>query len=314
MKPRVAVIDVGSNSIKALVAESNGGTFGLRSVYEETLEVRISHGIGGNPPMLQPERIEAGMEAVQHLWRVCQHHGPLQDVLIVATSAVRSAANGHVFMEAVNAVTGADPITLTGAEEADGIAYGVRTDPGIENTLDDFTVFDLGGGSLELIRFEHHGVTDRTSLPLGSVRLTEQFISDSSQAVPSHERDALVAFVTEHITSTGFVITSPLVGCSGGLSALVKVLSERKGTVMRKGRPVFSRSLMDRLTRTILAQDLTGRIKESGLPPRRADIFPAALLTFQAIMDLSGADEIIHSYHNLRYGMAWRMLHNESTA
>jgi exopolyphosphatase/guanosine-5'-triphosphate,3'-diphosphate pyrophosphatase len=187
MKPRVAVIDVGSNSIKALVAETDGQPFGLKPVYEECLEVRISHGISGDPPLLRPDRIEAGVEAVEKLWRDCQANGPLQDILVVATSAVRTAANGHLFMEAVAAVTGTDPITLTGPEEADGIACGVRTDHLIEERLDDFTVFDLGGGSLELIRFEHHGVTDRTSLPLGSVRLTEAFFSDPSQPIPKAE-------------------------------------------------------------------------------------------------------------------------------
>jgi exopolyphosphatase/guanosine-5'-triphosphate,3'-diphosphate pyrophosphatase len=306
----VAVIDIGSNSIKALVAQANSGEFGLERIFEESLEVRISHGIGMDPPLLQPERIEAGIEAVEKLWRDCQQNGPLQDFLIVATSAVRTAANGHVFMEAVNAVTGADPITLTGAEEADGIANGVRTDPGIETTLDDFTVFDLGGGSLELIRFEHHGVTDRTSLPLGSVRLTEQFISDPSRPVPEGESRALASHVREHVTATGMVLKAPLVGCSGGLAVLSEVLGEREDIHLRNGRPVFTAGLIDKLAKTVLGEDLTQRIKDSGLPPRRADIFPAALLTFQVLLEMSGAGEIIHSFHNLRYGMAWRLLNN----
>ena len=211
MNPRVAVIDVGSNSIKALVARKADGAFGIERVFEETLEVRISQGIGGEPPMLRADRIEAGLEAVGKLWKDCQHHGPLADLQIVATSAVRSAANGHVFMEAVRALTGMSPVILTGAEEADGIANGVRTDPAIETRLDDFTVFDLGGGSLELIRFEHHGVTDRTSLPLGSVRLTEQFLSNPAGPIPAIEAEALSEHVRRHIIAADVPIKAPIV-------------------------------------------------------------------------------------------------------
>ena len=306
MNPRVAVIDVGSNSIKALVARKADGAFGIERVFEETLEVRISQGIGGEPPMLRADRIEAGLEAVGKLWKDCQHHGPLADLQIVATSAVRSAANGHVFMEAVLALTGMSPVILTGAEEADGIANGVRTDPAIETRLDDFTVFDLGGGSLELIRFEHHGVTDRTSLPLGSVRLTEQFLSNPAGPIPAIEAEALSEHVRRHIIAADVPIKAPIVGCSGGLAALRRIVGN--GDADPDGTSRFNRDFMDRMTRTVLAQDLAQRIRLSGLPPHRADIFPAALLTFQVIMDLGHADAIIHSFHNLRYGLAWALL------
>ncbi|MEX0326461.1 MAG: Ppx/GppA phosphatase family protein [Puniceicoccaceae bacterium] len=308
MNPRVAVIDVGSNSIKALVAERHEGEFGIAAVYEEALEVRISQGIGGEPPMLQASRIEAGVGAVTRLWQTCQSHGPLKKAQIVATSAVRSAANGHLFMESVEAATGLVPVTLTGAEEADGIANGVRTDPNIEDHLDDFTVFDLGGGSLELIRFEHHGVTDRTSLPLGSVRLTEQFISNPGKPIPRHEAEALSSHVREHIIATDVPIRAPLVGCSGGLAALRQGFEKNTDSQSTGNGSRFSRKQIQKLMQSVLSQDLEQRIQLSGLPPHRADIFPAALLTFMVIMDLGQADGLTHSYHNLRYGLAWSLL------
>ncbi|MEX0332183.1 MAG: Ppx/GppA phosphatase family protein [Puniceicoccaceae bacterium] len=308
MSPRVAVIDVGSNSIKALVARKQDGIFGIEAIYEESLEVRISRGIGGEPPMLMPDRIEAGVEAVPRLWKACQDHGPLKRSQIVATSAVRSAANGHLFTESVEAETGLAPVILTGAEEADGIANGVRTDPNIEDRLDDFTVFDLGGGSLELIRFEHHGVTDRTSLPLGSVRLTEQFISSPGEPIPNHEAEALSNYVREHIVATDFPIRAPLVGCSGGLAALRQILARDRDPESCDNHSRFSRARIQRLRETVLSQDLDQRIQLSGLPPHRADIFPAALLTFEVIMELGQADALTHSFHNLRYGLAWALL------
>jgi len=311
MKPRVAVIDAGSNSIKALVAEPDGGPHGLREVFEETLEVRISQGIGGEPPLLRADRIEAGAQAVAELWRHCHAHGPLQDFRIVATSALRSASNGHLFIGAVEVLTGCAPVVLTGAEEADGIALGVRTDPGIDPRLADFTLFDLGGGSLELIRFEHHGVTGRTSLPLGAVRLTEQFIRDPARPVPQAELQAIAGHVRKSIAATGLRVRAPLVGCSGGLAVLRELYARRHGLPFAGKAVLIERAYIEALGRLVPAQDLAQRIRDSGLPPGRADIFPAALTVFQVILELAGADGLLHSLHNLRYGLALRMLKGE---
>jgi exopolyphosphatase/guanosine-5'-triphosphate,3'-diphosphate pyrophosphatase len=311
MKPRVAVIDVGSNSIKVLVAESSGDSLGLHPVFQENLEVRISHGIAGDPPELQPDRIEAGVKAIQRLWNDCQDYGPISQLRIVATSAVRTAANGHVFMSAVEQATGIAPEILTGSEEAEGIAYGVRTDPAIADELVDFTVFDLGGGSLELIRFEHHGVTDRTSLPLGSVRMTEQFVTLADEPLSLPEREAIREHVRSHIIASAVPIKAPLVGCSGGLSAVRHVLAKQSGKLFELVSPEIKKSYLKKLTDTVLRQNLHDRIEITRLPPSRADIFPAALITFQVLMELAGARRIQHSLHNLRYGLAWQMLKDQ---
>jgi len=308
VKPRVAVIDIGSNSIKALVAESDGSRFGLIPLYEETFEVRISQGIAGNPPMLKGDRIEAGTEAVSTLWKECCTYGPLSGLKIVATSAVRSASNGDVFMDAVETATHCKPSILSGIEEADAIAMGVRTDPAVGGGLEEFTVFDLGGGSLELIRFKEGRVVARTSLPLGSVRLTERFFGNPSLPIPSDEVIALSGHIHDLIEAADIQLGPPVVGCSGGLAALRHVMAERKKVPFETCHPVFKRPMINELAGKVLSQDLASRIDVSRIPAGRADIFPAALITFQMILELAGADELLHSLHNLRYGLAWLLL------
>ncbi len=308
MKPRVAVIDVGSNSIKVLVAESTDNAFGLNPVFQENLEVRISYGIAGNPPMLRPDRIAAGIQAIERLWANCQNYGPITKLRIAATSAVRTAANGHVFMEAVEESTGIHPETLTGIEEAEGIAYGVRTDPAIAIDLQDFTVFDLGGGSLELIRFEHNGVTDRTSLPLGSVRITEQFVTRPEEPLPLPEQEAIREHVQSHIVASAVPIKAPLIGCSGSLAAVRHIAAKQSGKLFELVPPNIEKTFLDDLAKSLMRQNLNERIEISHIPPARADIFPAALITFQVLMKLAGASHIQHSLHNLRFGLAWKML------
>lgn len=308
MSSRVAVIDVGSNSIKAIVAESSANCASLNPVFQENLEVRISSGIAGDPPVLRDDRIEAGIKAIQKLWADCQQYGPIKTLRIVATSAVRTAANGHVFMDAVEQATGIQPETLTGIEEAEGIAYGVKTDPAIAGELQDFTVFDLGGGSLELIRFEHNGVIDRTSLPLGSVRMTEQFVTLPGEPLSHIEQEAIREHVRSRIVASAVPVKTPLVGCSGGLAAVRHVTAKQTGQLFELVSPEIYKGDLDQLAETIMRQGLLDRIQLSHLPPSRADIFPAALITFQVLMELAGANCIRHSMHNLRYGLAWQML------
>ncbi|MGA1204545.1 MAG: Ppx/GppA phosphatase family protein [Opitutales bacterium] len=312
MSRLVAVIDVGSNSIKALVARSGDQSGSVVPVYEETLEVRISAGISGNPPALSENAIEAGVQAVSGLWKQCQQTGPLADAMIVATEAVRRAANRGQFSERVETATGNKPITLSGEEEADAIAQGILTDPSLDLGKDVFSAFDLGGGSLELIRFEHGSVTSRASLPLGSVRLAEEFFSNSRQPVPAHEREALVAHVRRTLSESGVPLGAPLVGCSGGLTTLRSIRASESGVDKRQASPVFSRPFLDALGERLMRSDYAQRIETDRLPASRADIFPAAILTFQTLLDVAGTDRILHSLHNLRYGLACRMLADRS--
>lgn len=303
MKPRVAVIDIGSNSIKALVAGPGSGPGTLQSLYEETLEVRISTGIGAVAPVLRPERIAAATTAVRELLQTCRAHGPLKSVRIVATSAVRSAANGEAFLDAVEAATGCRPDILTGDEEALGIALGVRTDPAIAKQLNDFVVFDLGGGSLELIRFVAGEVVRHVSLPLGSVRLTEQLVEDAGRPLSGETQSALSAHVQTILQSSGFPLAGPLVGCGGGLSSLRAFFAREDGNAMAASSPVLPAA------RIIAAGQLFSRMGTqqriaTGIPAGRADIFPAAMITFRVLMELAAADQILHSFHNLRYGLA----------
>lgn len=307
MSARVAVIDIGSNSIKSLVAEEGPEPHTLRGLHEETLEVRISTGIGSERPVLQPGNIKAGTRAVASLLGNCRKKGPLRAVRIVATSAVRSAANGADFLTAVESATGERPVLLSGDEEAMAIALGVRTDPAIGKHLEDFTVFDLGGGSLELIRFEGEHVARHLSLPLGSVRLTERFVGNPRQALTAGEARALAGHIRESLRTSEVPLRPPLVGCGGGLNALRHLFAREKGLDIGASSPVLSGKRIQSLEAVIAAQSLEERIA-TGVPAGRADIFPAAMATFRLIMELAGTTEILHSFHNLRYGLAWETL------
>jgi len=143
---------------------------------------------------------------------------------------------------------------------------------------------------------------------LGSVHISEQFFSDRCEPIPEIEQNALKAHVREQVEQAGVPMISPIIGCSGGLTVLRAMRASEKGSSIEDASPVFTRSYLEAFGNRVISSDHQYRIDELGLPASRADIFPAAFLTFQALLDLSQADCIIHSLHNLRYGLAWRLL------
>ncbi len=308
MRKRVAVIDIGSNSIKALVAESDGTNYGVSSLWEGSREVRISTGIAGENPMLRQEDIKAALQAVEELYQCCHDMKPIAETRILATSAVRNAANGHDFLESVRGRTTVRPLLLSGQEEADYIAVGVRSDPALGGRLAQFSVFDLGGGSLELIHFDDNHVAAGTSLPLGSVRLTEMFVQEPRKAVPEKEIRQLSNHVRAMIGSSGIPLKAPLIGCSGGLTMWRAIRAQAAGIPMQASSARFTQSDVDEMIAAVVHRDLEHRILHAHIPPQRADIFPVALITFQVLLELYNTTEIQHSLHNLRYGVAWELL------
>lgn len=308
MSTPVAAIDIGSNSIKVLVAAPGKSGHELNVLHEETLETRISKGIAGNPPRLLDASISAGVEAVRHLDRTARELGACA-VAIAATSAVRSAVNGNEFIEAVQMATAVTPQIMTGDEEAETIALGVRTDPQVAAIFNNCCIFDLGGGSLEWIRIQAGKLTARTSLPLGVVRLTEKFISDPGVPVPPAIENAIYNHVVDGIRASAFPLSACLIGCSGGLSILRQMFIEQPiDPFAAPAKPFFSREFLLSMGDCVLAQTLDERIAISRLPRPRADIFPAAFITYRAILDACQADGVTHSAHNLRFGMAARLL------
>ena len=303
--PPVAVIDIGSNSIKLLVAgKGDSGRLAARQI--RTIEARISAGISLENPRLGPEGAVCGIRAVAELVADASAFGP-QEIIIVATSAVRGAANGREFCASIQAETGRPVRILTGEEEANLIARGLLCDPALES-LRDFYVFDLGGGSLECLDFRDRRAVQAVSLPLGCVRLTEIFVADP--AAPFAAGRLIAAHVRKAVVEAGFSLAQggPAVGTGGTLTTARAVLGARKGQTLEETDPRLAVSQLREMLTQVGGLSLADRRKVPGLPSARADVFPAALSTLVALADLGGFDSYHHSLYNLRWGVASEVL------
>jgi exopolyphosphatase/guanosine-5'-triphosphate,3'-diphosphate pyrophosphatase len=266
----VAVVDIGSNSIKVLVAAlAVDGS--VQALKYRTIDARISAGLSQAAPRLSEEGMVRGLDAIKALLSDVASFSPRQ-IILVATSAVRGAQNGNEFRERVRAATGHDVRILSGDEEANLIGRGLTCDPALAS-LRDFYVFDLGGGSLECLAFRDRRIVQVASLPLGCVRLTEKFVADTA-------------------------------GTGGTLTTVRTILAAGAGkTLEQTGTRVTLtdlRSLLGRLGAMPLAQ----RKQIDGLPPARADVFPTALATVIGLAEIGGFDAFRNSLYNLRFGLA----------
>ncbi len=173
-RERLAAIDVGSNSVRLLVAEY-GPHSGLTVVDEVKEQPRLAHGVA-QTGRLHPDAMERAIEALGRMKNVAERRGASR-IQAVATSAVREATNGAEFVARVKEATGLDLRIIDGDTEAAlsyrSVAHHFPLEVG--RTV----VADIGGGSLELICAVDGLIEHTLSLPLGAVRLTELHLAES---------------------------------------------------------------------------------------------------------------------------------------
>jgi exopolyphosphatase/guanosine-5'-triphosphate,3'-diphosphate pyrophosphatase len=307
-EPVLAVIDIGSNSIKLLVA-APGISPGpeVRVLFQKTLETRISGGLGQNKSSLSEAGMETGVKAIMRLIELARPYAPT-DYRLVATSAVRDAQNREDFAARVQAAAGAPLEILRGEDEALLIACGIQTDPALEG-VKEFCITDLGGGSLECIRYSVGKIAQAVSLQLGAVRLTEKFVTNPHGLFPDAAR-ATVALETKRVLAESefqFIPQGRLIGTGGAFAVARAILAHRKGFVTVESWPTeMTRTELAALLDEIAPLDAAARAQIPNLTPERADIMPAALTTILVLLDQAGASRVFHSFHNLRFGVASR--------
>jgi exopolyphosphatase / guanosine-5'-triphosphate,3'-diphosphate pyrophosphatase len=303
--PKVAVIDIGSNSIKILVAE-RGLAGQVRGVLTKTVDARISAGISHAHPRLSDVSMARGLAAIQELLNDAAAFAPSTTTL-VATSAVRDALNGREFRDHVRAATGHEIRILSGDEEADLIGRGLTCDPAL-TTLKNFYVFDLGGGSLECLAFLERRVLQAASLRLGCVRLTERFVADVAQPLSVETSAAIAEHTRMTLASAPFIFSLPpdavAVGTGGTLTTLRAMLASKAGVPLESTSTEVKLSDVKTIFAELSSLPLSLRKTVPGLPAARADVFPTALATLIAVAEAGAITSYRHSFYNLRYGLA----------
>src|SRR3954467_8104000 len=298
---RLAAIDLGTNSLHMIVVQVRPD-FSFEVIDREKEMVRLGAG-GLDGRALTPEAMHTALQVLSKFRRLAESHR-VDEIVAVATSAVREAENGGEFLKTIAAQTGIRARVISGTEEARLIhmaaAYGIGR-PG-EITV----AIDIGGGSVEVTRGAGATVDAARSFKLGVIRLTERFVKSDpieprdERKLERHIEEELEEYLTEIVTS-GF---DRVIGTSGTILSLgaVAAAQENGAAAPLRNRRVSAKQLR-RVRKTITALDLEKRVRVPGLDPRRADIAVAGAVLLDVILRRLGATEITLCDLSLREGL-----------
>ena len=306
---RRAVIDVGTNSIKLLVADVAGGE--IRPVVEESKQTRLGQGFY-NSHRLQPEPIANTAKAVTLFASKARDLGT-RSIHVIATSAARDAVNAAELISAIEQASSLKVEIISGDQEAEWAFQGATTDPALSR--EPLLLLDVGGGSSEFIVGQGDHKHFRHSFPLGTVRLLEKFPhSDPPQPEELGAcRNWLRTFLEKEVRpklepalrwETKVYSGGPtrLVGTGGTASILSRVEAQLdtydrdRMEAMRLGRERL-RWHVERLW----SLPLDARKQIVGLPPNRADVILTGAAIYEAIMDQFNFPELRISTRGLRF-------------
>ena len=282
---RRAVIDIGTNTVKLLVADvREGQVFPIVSKDQTT---RLGEGVAVTR-QLSGAAIARTVSAIAGYVADTREQGVAR-LSVFTTSAAREARNQQEFLQAVRQQCGVEVAVLSGQQEAELIFCGVASDPHWSSQR--LVVLDIGGGSAEIIRGQGGKIKKWASLPLGAVRLTELFRDRSFAELAAHLRttfrSALADFADPdcHFIATGGASTTLGRVATGTADHANLTFAEVSGLVAQ-----------------LNALSLTERQKIPGLPPDRADIIVAGGAVLMFAMEAVGTPVLTVSIRNLRYG------------
>ncbi|MDN5332193.1 MAG: exopolyphosphatase / guanosine-5-triphosphate,3-diphosphate pyrophosphatase [Tepidanaerobacteraceae bacterium] len=297
---KAAVIDLGSNSVRLLVAEMEGRK--INPIFKDLVTTRLGENVAKNG-ILGQESVENTMSAVMGFKNKAMAFG-CQRIIAFATSAVREAKNGGEFLEKLRQRTGLEVRLLSGQEEARLSFIGAKELLKVEGQA---LVIDIGGGSTELALGERE-IKLEESLPMGAVRWTRQFLksdppkNEEIAALQLEARKLLSGFKKSFESMKAERVTA--IGVGGTFTTLSAIFHELEEYHWSKVHgSILEFEAVEEMTKNLCSLDLSERKKIPGLLPERADIIAAGALIALEIMRFLGLKSIVVSEADLMEGI-----------
>ena len=225
---------------------------------------------------------------------------PPHDVMAITTSAARRASNANEWFEHIRHATGLRFRIISGDEEARLTWAGATSDVAITGKA---VVFDLGGGSTEVVTGDSAGLDARISLEVGSVRHTEAFLG--YEAITNGQRQALRDCLRAEVAGLPFDIRcTTVIGVAGTVTTLAAMtLGLDDWDSARVHHSVLSKAALQRWSDTLASADRDERARLAAVSPKRADFLVAGAEILLALLDACEQDEMLVSDRGIRYGL-----------
>ena len=302
---RLGAIDIGTNSIRLVVAEVDPDG-GYRVLEEEREMTRLGHGLFSRGRLLS-ESMERSLTALAKMSAIAKGF-EVAELRAVATSAVREASNGKAFCQEIRRRCGFRVEIISGEEEAQfALRSALRH---FELAGRSVAIVDIGGGSME-VTLTAGGVVDEVlTLPLGAVRLTERYKTDGILSPKRWRklRRAIDRALDEQLRKPPFH-PEIMIGSGGTFTNLAEMAQlEREGTARSVQGYAMSRAEIVHLLHRLRATPLAERRETPGLNPRRADIIVAGAAAVSRLAKRLGTQQILVNSGGLRDGLLLTMI------
>ena len=294
--PMRAAIDIGSNTIHVVVARCMPDD--LEIVADEVEMVRIGESVNATGE-ISIEKRDAALTVLRDYQALAQRHGA-EEVLVVATEAIRKAKNSAEFVEYVRKETGLIVHLVSGNAEATLTFYGATYEEAQQlHAPAEIGVMDLGGGSTEFVTAKNMHISWRVSIPVGSGWLHDRYLPSN----PPTEDELMVArtFLQTYLQGMRMKHLPPKLIVTGGSANSLFYLAQQAYQLKRQTPHLTFDDLMhcEGLLTALPAEEIAQRY---GQPVSRARILPSGAVIIRAVMAHLGLNEIAVSPHGIREG------------
>jgi exopolyphosphatase / guanosine-5'-triphosphate,3'-diphosphate pyrophosphatase len=330
--PTFAAVDIGSNSCRLKIAKVVAHQ--LRTVHEDREVTRLGASVF-ETGLVSPEAMANTIQALKRFQRAVQAHG-VDRIRVVGTAAMRDARNGAAFQTWVKAETGWTMETISGLEEGRLIHLGVMAGESGESAVGKsgmriggrVLLVDLGGGSCEITLSEKKRIKETISVPLGAVRLTEEFLANDPPSAEGLAR--MRRWIGRELRRAHRRIRPAGVTWMIGTSGTAAALSDACGKASKPGKKQASKSASQRVSKSaagvrdaagvadtkdvrrlatkLAKMTLAQREAVEGIGPRRAEIIVAGAEVFAELLESFGLAGFRYSPLGLRDGILAQML------
>ena len=322
--PTFAAIDIGSNSSRLKIASVSQHR--LKTLHEDREVTRLGESVF-QTGMISPEAMAGTIKALKRFHKAVQTH-VCDKVRIVATSAMRDARNASAFIEWVKSSTGWEVEVISGLEEGRLIHLGVvALDPGGRSRC---LLIDLGGGSCEITLSDQGRVQEMVSLPLGAVRLQQEFLRNDPPT--SEDTDRLRQYIERELKRGEKKLGRPQVSLVIATSGTAAALAEASAALLAKptarkptaGKPAVVKPVagrkqrlgpleastadVRRLADKLLTMTNPEREAMPGIGPKRAEIIVGGAEVYATLLERFHLAGFRYSPLGLRDGMLAQML------
>ena len=306
---RISSIDIGTNTILLLIVEAKGGII-AKVLHDEQVIARLGKGVDEHRII----NSETANRIADFLcsYRSTSHKYRSEKIIAVGTSALRDASNKREFCDDMLQRTGIEIEILTGDDEAEWTYRGALGDAG--SGAQNFTVLDIGGGSTEIISGTSNTLSQKASLDVGCVRLTERFLRTSPPT--SQEISECRSFIRSNLSVVDLTQSknSRVIGVAGTLTTLAAIhLRLTHYDPSRVEGCVLESEAVMRIFDQLKTKTREEMMRVPQISPGRADIVVAGIIILLEFMEAANLSEITVSDRGLRYGIILRELQRNTS-